>query len=68
MKRPEHIAIAKAIGDDLYELINYISLPANASKEDQVIALNRDSSWIRDHMETICRRINVLQKRIEEGR
>ena len=67
MKKPEHIKMAKAIGEDSWELLNFIQLPKNASKEKQIEALKSDLNWMKNHLYTIEHSIDELCKLIEEA-
>lgn len=67
MKRHEHIRMARAIGKDSWELINFMQLPKNASGEEQIEALKADATWMDGHMIEIAQEIDVLCRLIEEA-
>ena len=60
-------ARAKRIGDDSYGLINFDSLPNNASIREQIEALREDQKWQEDHMNEISRTIDRLIRDLESG-
>jgi len=66
MKQLEHIQKAKEIGADSWGLINFGSLPYNASAAKQVEALRADMRWMQEHMTEIVHRIEHLIRKIED--
>ncbi len=52
--------VAKSIGDDSFELLNFTQLPDTASVQEQVDALRADQMWQEDHHNEISRRIAYL--------
>jgi hypothetical protein len=65
MKTQRHIKEIKAIGADAWELQHFTGLRGNASRTSQLEALIRDCCWLRDHIEEICRRIELVMREIE---
>lgn len=65
MKKTEHIKEAQSIGDDSYELVNFVQLPLNAAAGRQVEALKKDQEWQRNHQNIIARNIDALIQEIE---
>ena len=65
MKKPQHIAEARAIAGDSFELMHYGQLRKNASVARQVEALKRDQAWQKMHQEEVSERIDELIRSIE---
>ncbi len=66
MKYPDHIAEAKKIGDDSWELINFLELPDSASADEQIAALEADHQWQVDHISEIGAAIDRLTRKIND--
>ena len=60
MKLPSVELRAEAIGNDSFELLNFVSLSAIASKAKQIEALRQDQKWLENHHNEISRRIDNL--------
>jgi len=60
MKHKEHIDRAKQIGDDSWELLNFMQLPQDASAGEQAEALEKDKTWQQDKNNEISRAIHYL--------
>lgn len=58
-------AEAVDIGNDSWELQNFMALPENASKKRQIEALKSDQAWQRKHIDSVASRIDDLMQRIE---
>lgn len=67
MKKPEYIKEAKEIGDDSWDLSQFLDLPKNASKKQQIEALKSEAKWMEDHINTIVYRIDQLCLKIEDS-
>ncbi len=65
MKKPKHIAEAKSIGDDSWELQHFEQLPKRATIAQQVEALENDQKWQEGHINEISRQIDYLIKDIQ---
>ena len=65
MKSAKHIAEASAIGGDSWELIHFMDLPDNASRENQVEALKADKAWLLRHTGDVFNRLDKLIAEIE---
>ncbi len=68
MIKPEHIEEAKRIGNDSWILNQFLDLPKDASKKEQIKALQSEAQWMRDHIQSICSQIDRLCDKIEEGK
>jgi len=58
---------AKAIGDDSWELVNFVELPRNASRTQMITALRHDSRWMEDKANEIVCAIGRLTGAIANG-
>ncbi len=52
--------IAKQIGEDSFDLLNFNQLPVRCSIVEQTRALKRDQEWQTDHHNEIVSRIDTL--------
>lgn len=64
MKRARHNRWAEKIGESSYYLLNYNQLPGTATDAAQLIALEKDAAWQRDHHEDTQRAIESLKQDI----
>ena len=62
-----HKKEAKNIGDNSFELLNFVQLPDTATAEKQIQALRADQDWQEDHNTEISRRIDYLMSEISEA-
>ena len=60
MKMTYHTSVARSIGWDSWELLNFMGLSKTASIKRQVAALGKDREWLRNHMESLCGEIDRL--------
>jgi hypothetical protein len=67
MKRARHKRWATQIGESSHCLLNYDQLPDDATDVSQLIALEKDAAWQRDHHDETQRAIESLKQDIEKA-
>ena len=66
MIKPKYKKEAKNIGDNSFELLNFVRLSSSATAEEQMQALREDQNWQEDHNTEISRQIDHLIDDISE--